>query len=192
MNWKDAAEQVVKYAPAIASALGGPAAGGIAAGASSMVSGLLGVEDSPAGLVAATQDPEKRKELIRLNNEHRERFERMRLEAEAAEAAEKTARLAETQKTIRAELKHEGWFKSGWRPATGWVFAASVGGFVAVMAYSLTQDPSMIGDPDFVAMVAWVFGTMGAALGINIRERSKDKARQVGAEPSSFMDRIRR
>jgi len=62
MNWRDAVEEVAKYAPAVA-------AGGITAGASRMVTGLLGVEDSPAGLVGAMQDTEKRAELIRINNE---------------------------------------------------------------------------------------------------------------------------
>lgn len=190
MNWRDAVSEVAKYAPAVATALGGPGVGGITAGASRMVTGLLGVEDSPAGLVAATQDPEKRAELIRINNQHREKLEGMRLDAEAAHAAEETARLAETQKTMRAELSHDGWFKSGWRPALGWVFAASLGALAAVMAYTIAREPKLVGDPEFTGMLVWLFVTMGGALGINVRERSKDKARQLGQAPRTFMDSL--
>ncbi|MCL7938816.1 holin family protein [Halomonas sp. ATCH28] len=190
MNWRDAVSEVAKYAPAVAAALGGPAAGGITAGASRMVTGLLGVEDSPAGLVAATQDPKKRAELIRINNEHREKLEGMRLNAEAAQAAEETARLAETQKTLRAELEHDGWFKSGWRPALGWVFAASLGALAGVMAFTIARTPTVVSDPEFTGMLVWLFVTMGGALGINVRERSKDKIRRLGQSPRTFMDAL--
>ncbi|RTR01952.1 3TM-type holin [Halomonas nitroreducens] len=190
MDWKDAVGEVAKYAPAVATALGGPAAGGITAGAADLVTGLLGVENTPAGLVAATQDEEKRAELIRINNEHREKLEQMRLDAEAADAAEKTARLVETQKTMRAELEHDGVYKSGWRPALGWVFAASLGGLAGVMVYAIGREPTLVSDPEFTGMLAWLFVTMGAALGINVRERSKDKARRAGHRPARFMDAI--
>lgn len=190
MEWRDAITEVAKYAPAVATALGGPAAGGVTAGASRMVTELLGVEDSPAGLVAATQDPEKRAELIRINNTHKEKLEQMRLDAELAHAAEETARLTETNKTMRAELGADGWFKSGWRPALGWVFAASLGAMAGVMAYTVAMEPTLVGDPEFTGMLVWLFVTMGAALGINVRERSKDKARMMGDSPKNFMDSI--
>ncbi|MCA0973421.1 holin family protein [Halomonas denitrificans] len=191
MNWRDAVEEVAKYAPAVATALGGPAVGGAAAGASLMVTSALGIENDPAALVAATQDPAKRAELVRLNNEHRQALEAIRLEAEKAAAAEQTARLTETQRTMRAELEHEGWFKSGWRPALGWVFAFSLGTLSAVMAYTIAIDPTVVGDPEFTGMLIWLFVTMGAALGINVRQRTVDKALERGQQPRTFMDAIK-
>ncbi|MEA3250152.1 MAG: 3TM-type holin [Pseudomonadota bacterium] len=190
MEWKDAVSEVAKYAPAVATALGGPAAGGIASGAASLVTGLLGVENSPAGLVAATQDPEKRNELQRINNEHRQELTRLALESQAKAEAEQTQRLSETQQTMRAELAQEGWFKSGWRPMVGWVFALSLGALAAVMAYAIAIDPTLVSDPEFTGMLVWLFVTMGASLGINVRERSKDKARELGYSPMTFMQAI--
>ena len=84
MDWRSAVVEVAKYAPAVATALGGPAVGGAATGAALMVTSALGIENDPAALVAATQDPAKRAELVRLNNEHRQALEAMRLEAEKA------------------------------------------------------------------------------------------------------------
>jgi len=190
MDWKDAAATVAQYAPTVATALGGPAAGGITAGAARMVTDLLGVEDSPQGLVAATQDPEKLAELKRIDREHRAELTRLRLEAETAEAQQHTKRLAETNATMRAELATEGWYRTGWRPSLGYVFALSLGGLAAILAVTLLRDPTLAGDPEFTGLLVWVVGTMGAALGINVRERSKDKARQLGQEPQGFMSRL--
>ncbi|WP_413616425.1 holin family protein [Halomonas cupida] len=191
MNWRDAVEEVAKVAPSVALALGGPAAGGVAAGASIAITNMLGIENDPAALVAATQDPAKRAELVRINNEHREALEGMRLEAEKAAAAEVTKRLTETQATMRAELAHEGIWKSGWRPALGWVFALSLGALALVMAYTIAIDPTVVSDPEFTGMLIWLFVTMGAALGINVRQRTVDKAMERGQQPRSFMDAIK-
>lgn len=191
MEWRDAVTEVAKYAPAVATALGGPGAGGITAGAAQMVTSALGVENSPAGLVAATQDPEKRAELQRINNEHRRELERMRLDAEAAQAVEVTARLTETNKTMRAELQHDGWFKSGWRPLAGYAFTISLFGLAVVVILSIARAPSLLTEQYVMTMLAWLIGTLGAAVGINVRERSKDKARQMGQEPCSFVDTLK-
>lgn len=190
MDWKDAVAEVAKVAPSVATALGGPAAGGITAGASSMITGILGVEDSPAGIVAATQDPEKLAELKRINNEHRQKLEQMRMDAESAQAAELTARMAETQKTMRAELEHEGIFKSGWRPGMGWVFTIGLGSLTGVMAYTIGTNPQMVGDAEFSGLLVWLIATMGATVGINVRERGKDKQARAGFRPTTFMDAI--
>ncbi|MBW5802031.1 3TM-type holin [Halomonas elongata] len=190
MEWRDAVTEVAKYAPAVATALGGPAAGGVTAGAAQMVTSALGVENSPAGLVAATQDLEKRAELQRINNEHRRELERIRLDAEAAQAAEVTVRLTETNKTMRAELQHDGWYKSGWRPLAGYAFTASLFGLALVVIFAIARDPSLLSEEYVMAVLAWLIGTLGAAVGINVRERSKDKARQLGQVPRTFLDSV--
>ncbi|HET8792080.1 MAG TPA: 3TM-type holin [Modicisalibacter sp.] len=193
MQWQDAIKEVAKYAPAVATALGGPGAGVIATGATSVITGLLGIENTPQALVAATQDPEKRAELIRINNEHRQELTRMAFEAKAKADAEETARLSEINATMRAELSTEGWFKSGWRPGLGWIFALSLGVLACVLASIMARDPTLVSDPEFTGMLAWLFVTMGAALGINVRDRSKDKrVAMTGEMPTSFMDAIRR
>lgn len=190
MNWKDAVEEVAKYAPAVATALGGPAAGGIATGASALITSLLGVENSPAGLVAATQDPEKKVELVRINNEHRQELTRLALEAQAKADAETTQRLGEINATIRAELSHDGIFKSGWRPAIGWVLALAFGLMSVAMAASLLRDPSQL--PAIMDGVITLVVAMAAVLGVNINARSKDKRVAItGEAPRTFMDAIK-
>ncbi|TDX30769.1 holin (3TMs family) [Modicisalibacter xianhensis] len=190
MEWRDAISEVAKYAPAVATALGGPAAGGIATGAAAMVTGLLGVENSPAGLVAATQDPAKKAELIRINNEHRQELTRMAFEAQAKADAEETARLSDINATMRAELNHEGVFKSGWRPAIGWVLAIAFGLMSAALSYALLRDPSQL--PSIMDGIITLVVAMAAVLGVNISARSKDKrVAMTGESPRSFLDAIR-
>jgi hypothetical protein len=190
MDWRDAISEVAKYAPTVATALGGPAAGGIASGAAAMVTGLLGVENSPAGLVAATQDPAKQAELIRIENEHKRELTRMAFEAQAKADAEETARLSETNATMRAELSHEGVYKSGWRPAIGWVLAMAFGVMSVAMAVSLLRDPSQL--PAIMDGVITLVVAMAAVLGVNINARSKDKrVAMTGEAPRSFLDAIR-
>lgn len=191
MNWKDAIPTVARVAPSVASVLAGPAVGGAVNGAAQMVTSLLGIENTPEALIGATQNPEQRAELVRINNEHRRELEQMRINAEIANAQEHTKRLSETQATLRAELQHDGWFKSGWRPAIGWIFGLSLGGIAAAIIVSIFRDPSLLVSPEFVGMLVWLLGTMGAALGINVRERTKNKQLAVGQRPSSFMEEVR-
>ena len=189
MDWRSAVEEVAKYAPAVATALGGPAVGGAAAGASLMVTSALGIENDPAALVAATQDPAKRAELVRLNNEHRQALEAMRLEAEKAAAAEQTARLTETQRTMRAELEHEGWFKSGWRGATGWTFALSCAGIMGSIVWAMFQPGADTAELLSNALV--MFGIMATVLGIDIQRVGRERLASMGQQPASFMDALK-
>ncbi|WP_110665182.1 3TM-type holin [Salinicola halophilus] len=191
IDWKSAAAEVAKVAPSVASAIGGPAVGGVTTGAVTMLANMLGIDEDPASFVAATKDPEQRAELVRINNEHRRELESMRLQAEQASAAEETKRLTEINTTMRAELGTEGWFKSGWRPATGWVFMLSLGALVAALIYCIVRNPALLANPETVGLLCWVIGTMGAALGINVRERTKGKQIKAGQKPTSLYNAIR-
>lgn len=190
MTWQDAAKVVTKVAPAVATAVGSPAAGVATSIVTKFIADALGIEQSPDALIEAVQDPQKLAELKRLDREYAKDLERMRIEADMAAMREETMRLDQINQTLRAELGHEGWFKSGWRPFIGWMFGMSMASFVATLAYHLTQDPSLIGDPEFTGMVVWIFVTMGAALGIQIDKRSKDKWVARGVEPKGFLSQI--
>ncbi|MFG6139496.1 3TM-type holin [Halomonas sp. B23F22_10] len=191
VEWKDAVAAVAKVAPAVASALGSPVAGGIAAGAASMVTGLLGIENTAEGVLAATQNPEKRAELIRINNEHQRELEKLRIEGEMAQAQEYTKRLAETQKTMRAELESESTYRAGWRPFGGWVLMGCFALLDLAMVFAIGTDPAIVGDPEFTGLLIWLIVAQGALQGVNIKKRSDDKALAVGERPRSFMDAIR-
>jgi len=191
IEWKDAVSTVAKYAPSVASALGGPVAGGITSGAADMVTGMLGIENTPEALVAATEDPEKRNELIRINNDHKRELENMRLDAEKARMQEETKRLSETQQTIRTELGSESTYRAGWRPFAGWVLAGSFMLLNAAMGYAIVTDPAIVGDPEFTGMLIWLIVSQGALQGVNIKKRSDDKALAAGGSPVGFLDRIK-
>ncbi|MCG7598394.1 holin family protein [Halomonas sp. McH1-25] len=177
MNWGDIRNAVATVAPALGTALGGPA--GTAVG--SLLASALGVEATPEAVEAALKrDPASALKLRQVEAD----LERARMEAT-------TERQRIVNQTMQAELSQEGWFKSGWRPALGWVFAASLGALAGVMAYTVALNPTVVSDPDFTGMLVWLFVTMGAALGINVRERSKDKATRLGIMPGSLLDRIK-
>ncbi|WP_277810677.1 3TM-type holin [Chromohalobacter canadensis] len=189
MDWKDAVGEVAKYAPSVATALGGPPAGGITKGATDFVTGLLGIDDSPGALVGATQDPDKRAELVRINNEHKARLERMRFDAQAADAAEKTARLAETQKTMRSELDSDSMLKSGWRGFIGWVFGVSLLGVMASIVYNMfTSDASPV---ELLQQAVMVLGIMATVLGIDINRVGRERLVSKGVSSPTFMDAVK-
>ncbi|MDR5867936.1 3TM-type holin [Halomonas koreensis] len=192
MDWKDAIEAVAEHAPAVATALGGPTAGGITAGAARMVTGLLGVENTPEGLAGALQDPAKLAELKRIDNDHRLELEKLRLEAEAAKAAEETARLAEINKTIRAETQSEDAFVRRWRPTFGYLVALAWLLQSGAIGWALVRDPSQAGSlAQAVTALTPMWSVALAILGINVHKRSQDKQVAAGQRPSGFMDAIK-
>lgn len=142
IDWKSALGEVAKVFPAVATALGGAATGGVTAGAVAMIASMLDIDEDPASLIVAAKYPDKRAELVRINNEHRRELESMRLRAEQAHAAEETKRLSEVNAAMRAELGAEGWFKSGGRPAVGWVPALSFGAMAAALVVSVRVIPA--------------------------------------------------
>ncbi|MBB3142813.1 3TM-type holin [Halomonas organivorans] len=189
MDWKDAVEEVAKVAPAVATALGGPAAGGITAGAARMVTGLLGVENSPEGLAGALQDPA---ELKRIDSDHRLKLEQLRMEAEAAEAAEKTARLAEVNRTIRAEAASNDAYVRRWRPTFGYLMALAWLLQSGAIGWALVTDLSQAGEmAQAVTALTPMWSVALAILGINVHKRSQDKRVAAGQQPGGFMDALR-
>lgn len=182
MKWSDIDIKAVvgNAAPMVGSLLAGSA--GSAAGR--LLASVLGVEEKPEAVEEALrQDPDAALKVKKLEREHERELTSLHLQAE-------TSRLAEINATMRAELAHDGWFKSGWRPGLGWVFTFSLGSLVGVMVYAVARDHSLVTDAQFTGMLVWLFVTMGGALGLNVRERSKDKARMMGEKPRSFMDAL--
>lgn len=174
MEWRDVANTVSKVAPALGAAVGGP--GGFAIG--SGIAKLLGVEDNPQAVHASLfGDPEATQKLRALEAD----MEQARLEADVE-------RQRMVNETMRTEVMQDGWFKSGWRPALGWVFTGSLGSLAGAMAWTIINDPTVVSDGEFTGMLVWLFVTMGAALGVNVKKRSDDK--QVGVSGNGFLSSI--
>ncbi|WP_299231696.1 3TM-type holin [uncultured Halomonas sp.] len=178
MEWSDIAETVGKVAPAAGAALYGPA--GAAVGG--LVSRALGVEQSPEAVAQAIADPQAAERLRRLDREHEREILSLTLQAE-------TTRLAEINKTMRAETESDSAWRAGWRPFNGWMLALSLASVNIGLVAVVIMDPAQL--PEVVDVLIWSVVAQGAVQGVNIKQRSNDKARQLGQAPSGFMDAIK-
>ncbi len=188
MNWRDAVEEVAKYAPAVATALGGPAVGGITAGAAEMITSAMGVRNTPQALVAGLEDPVKREALVRLNNEHERELLALRLKAEQAQAEETTKQMQAVNATAQAELAAEPGFRTNWRPFNGWMLGISLSAVNVGMIVLAFMRPDQL--DTIIDVLIWSVAAQGAVQGINIKQRSNDKRLRMGKAPASFMDEI--
>lgn len=186
MEWSDVAETVGKVAPVLGSALAGPAGGAVGG----LVARALGVTETPEALAGATQNTEQRAELLRIENEHKREVLSLTLNAQAKQEAEQTVQLQATQETMRAELGTQGWFKSGWRPAVGWVMAYAFAALATGLTWTMITDPSQF--PSIVDAAIALIVVMGPVLGLNLHERTKTYQIKAGQRPTTFMDAIRR
>lgn len=188
MNWSDIAATVGKIAPAIGGVLAGPA--GAAAG--TLLASVLGTDDAPAAVAAAIQaDPEAAVKIQKAELDHATEMRRLLLESQTRKQAEVTQRLAQVNKTMRAELAADGAFKSGWRPAVGWVMALSFAMIAGALCWSLVRDPSSL--PDVIDAVIALIVAMGAVVGVGIKKRSDDKqTAMTGQPPAGLLSALRR
>ncbi len=173
MDWFDVAETVGKVAPLVGGALGGPA--GAAVGG--LAARLLGIEATPAALAQAVNDPETAHKLHQLELDHREALTRMTLEAE-------TSRLAEVNRTMRAEAASNDPYVRRWRPTFGYMTAIAWGLQCLGIAISIVWKPESAG---LVAQVITALTPMWsvalAMLGISVAKRSHDKQVAAGQQP---------
>lgn len=175
MEWLDVAKTVAgKGAPYLGSFLAGKAGADVG----SLIARKLGVEENAGAVLEAVQrDPEATAKLKEIE---------AKLEMAEIQAAVEKQRMV--NETMRAELKSDGWFKSGWRPALGYIFTLSMGWFAGVLGTAMLRDPTLVGDSDFMGAVIWLVGSMAAALGINIKKRSDDK--KNGVSTPGFLGQI--
>jgi hypothetical protein len=106
----------------------------------------------------------------------------MTLEAE-------TARLAQINQTMRAELQAEDPFRARWRPTFGYAAAltwtAQVGGTV----YAIVANPEFAAEIiNAVTALTPMWSVALAVLGVSIRQRSRDKELAAGRQPSGLLD----
>jgi len=174
--WDKIKGVVAGAAPMLGGLLGGPV-GGIAG---KMVADALGVEEDPDQIMQALQtDPEAMSKLRALEMENKRELRRMTLEAE-------TRALAEINATMRAELKHDGVFKSGWRPFIGWVTGLGIGGILLALVVAMFKHPEDA--PEIMSSATIILSITLGILGVNIKKRSDDKAISQGFQPKGVLD----
>lgn len=172
--WSDIAETVGKAAPLVGGLLAGPA--GSSAG--NLVANALGVENSPDSVQTALQnDPKWRAKLKALEQDHQRELRRMALEAE-------TQRLAQVNRTMRAEAGSADPFVRRWRPTFGYLAALTWAAQTGAIVYAIVATPQWAAELiQSITALTPMWSVALAVLGIQVRERSKDKAVAAGQRP---------
>lgn len=187
MDWSGVANKIGKVAPMAGELLLGRPGGAIG----SMIASALGTQNDPDAIDRALEtDPEAAMKMRQMELDHQKDLQTLLLADQKSQREAETARLAETQKTMRAELTADSTFKSGWRPLIGYTMAFNFGVLGLAHAYILIW--AVMNQPDQFQIAAnsamILIGAMGTVLGINIGKRSNDKqAAMTGQAPTTLM-----
>lgn len=179
-SWDDVKGAVAKAAPLLGSALG-PAGGAVG----TLIASALGTDDTPEAVASAIQaDPEALVKLKALEREHERELKQMVLEAE-------TARLAEINKTMRAEANAQDGYVRRWRPTFGYMVAITWLVQSVAIAWAMVGAPENAADLiNAVTALTPMWGIALSILGINITARSRDKRASAGQDGRSLLDRL--
>jgi hypothetical protein len=154
-----------------------------------------------AKTVTGEDDPQKAVDAIRQDPEQARKFREALAEYELKMEKERTERLTQINKTMRAEIQESGW-KSGWRPFFGYSFGVAwvslFFGLLGLLFYaaSLGLDEAIQFAGEMPAVIAAFTPLVGMALkvlGVQIRERSRDKRLASGivdAPAQGWMERL--
>lgn len=166
-------------APKIAGWLGGEDAEEKAEKVAGVAKSITGQSDPQSAVDAIHQDPEQAR-----------KFQEAMGELEVQMERERTKKLTQINQTMRTEYKESGW-KSGWRPFFGYMFATAYGvlffGIIALIGYAMSESvgaavelTGAIGG--MISSFTPLLGIGLAVLGVQIRERGKDKRLAAGAK----------
>lgn len=197
MDWKDLGPIVggsapligklisigVSFIPGIGPIAGpiiGPAIGNILAGAF----GVPATPDAVAGAIASNPDEVVKAKLAAATEQVKAQYD-WAAKVETGELHLQEVALTQTGETMRAELAHEHWYFTGWRPAAGWIFdlfALLFGGMltVAMGAAAFGNDPV----PLKILTEAWplfvgYLGALALMVGVYIVGRSSEKGKAI-------------
>lgn len=175
MNWGEIGQTVAKAAPMLGSLLGGPAGGA----AGSLVANAFGADADPEKVMTAINgDPEAQAKLKKLEQEHQRELRSMMLEAE-------TSRLAEINKTMRAETQADDGYVRRWRPTFGYVASVTWALQIIGLVWAMVANPDNAANIiEAVTSLTPMWGIALAVLGINVSKRSQDKQVKAGQQPS--------
>lgn len=189
MDWGDLGKKIASQgATLLGAAIAGPGAG---AGLGAIVAEALGVENDPGSIGKAIErDPEAAVKLQEIQSGERVRLREIASSQVLAEIKADQARHSEINTTMRAELAHDGIFKSGWRPFIGWVFGLSIGLLFLSLMVTLLREPQLVSNSEFAGLLTWLLGSASTVIGVNIRERSRDKRVSAGAPAQTTLERI--
>lgn len=168
MDWNDVKNMVGKAAPMVGTLLGGPAGGAVG----SMVSNVLGVEDSPEAIVRELKNnPDALVKIKTLESEERTALRRLTVEAEQHRLAADTSRIQTVNATMQSEAKSEHWPQWSWRPYNGFLYGTTIFCVYFVLPLADIAVPSV----PFEIWAGW-----GSILGVAAWHRGAQKRTQSG------------
>ena len=173
--WGDIADVAKDVAPTVATAVGGPAAGGAA---KVLTSFFGGSEDEPEKILENMKaDPELKVKLQKMEQDHAEEMRSLTIKAEANSMEHDTKRMAEINQTMRSEYKNDVY----WRRAVGWSFALVVFLYpVGIIASIMTDAMSGEDLGKILSSMAPYWYMVGAVLGIGAHHVGKRERTESG------------
>ena len=173
MDWKDVGKAIAKYAPALGTALGGPAGGAVGTLAS-MVAGAFGLKPDakPDQVMAAIEkDPQAAVKLKEIETNAKTEMHRLNVQLAIQRSQQETAQIQAVNATMQAESKSEHWPQYSWRPTNGFAFPIAVIAVYFVLPLLGKTVPNV---PEWV-WIGWL-----SILGVTTYHRGKEKRIKAG------------
>ena len=173
MDWKDVGKAIAKYAPALGTALGGPAGGAVGTLAS-MVAGAFGLKPDakPDQVMAAIEkDPQAAVKLKEIETNAKTEIHRLNVQLAIQRSQQETAQIQAVNATMQAESKSEHWPQYSWRPTNGFAFPIAVIAVYFVLPLLGKTVPNV---PEWV-WIGWL-----SILGVTTYHRGKEKRIKAG------------
>jgi hypothetical protein len=174
MNWSDVAKSIGEYAPKVATVLsmtgvGGPAAAAVAA-AGSLISGALGVPNTPDDVSQAIlTSPDAAVKLKQIESDHGDHLAQIAAQTEAAQLAAATSTLQAVNQTMQTEDKTRPFsWRDYWGFISGTAFAVVVLAVIYLIWASIYYTkPELLGQiPGVVGAFSVLFGIAATVLGV--------------------------
>lgn len=192
MDWKDLKPIIGGSAPLIGKLIGvgvsfipgigpiagpiiGPAIGGILAGAF----GVPATPEAVANAIQSNPDEVVKAKLAAATEQIKAQYA-WAAAVETGELHLEEVAVTQTNVTMQAELGHEHWFFTGWRPAIGWAYFAMLIVFGALLAWVTVVVVIHAPDPVAALNLLWpiylgYFTAAGLPVGVLIPARSIEK-----------------
>lgn len=168
-----------------------------------MVPSIVGLFSEEAGDVAAdvvkagmeltgASTEDEAVHMLKSSPELLAKYEEKVLDIELAFYREDTRRMEIVNTTMRAEIAGTGLWKTGWRPAYGWISAVSFGvtifGLMGLLAYTVIASPEDLADvvgaiKDVTTVMVSLWTVALTVLGVAVWKRSDDK--KIAVKPKS-------
>lgn len=153
-----------------------------------------------AQTITGTGDPEAALAALRQSAELQAKLQKRLIEVDADLERENTARLAEINATMRAEIASSDAFVRRSRPAFLYIIALAFGvqiigmtlvGGAAVLAYPAQAGGILKGLAEVVGATIALYGVALPVCGVYLSKRSQDKAVEAGHAPlPGILDRL--